>query len=381
MKKSLVALAVLAAAGAASAQSSVTLFGIVDATLAIGRGELSDRTRLQNSGYNSSRLGFRGTEDLGGGLSASFWLEAGINNDDGGGQATNTNNQFGGSPNSAGTVFNGGAVSNGGQGLTFNRRSTVSLSGGFGEIRLGRDYTPNFTVITTYDPFGTNGVGTTNTLNGVSTASTSAGGLNPVTAVRASNSIGYFLPANLGGFNGQAMYYFGENAQATPAVATEDDGTGFGLRLGYAAGPLSASVGMNSVKYAAGDVKSWSLGGSWDFGIARAMAQYVRDSVDGVAGAADVDGKGWLIGGLFPIGAGEIRASFSQYEVDLVGAADPRSRKLALGYVHNLSKRTAVYTTYARVRNSGGGSYALNGSTTGVNASSTGFDLGIRHAF
>ena len=87
MKKSLIALAVLAAAGAASAQSSVTLFGVVDATLAYGKGEVSDRTSLTNSGYNSSRLGFRGTEDLGGGMSACFWLEAGVDNDNGQGTA------------------------------------------------------------------------------------------------------------------------------------------------------------------------------------------------------------------------------------------------------------------------------------------------------
>ena len=90
MKKSLIALAVMAAAGAASAQSSVTLFGIVDATLQwsesdggalVGPGDV--RFRVTNSGYNSSRLGFRGTEDLGGGMAASFWLEAGVQNDDG----------------------------------------------------------------------------------------------------------------------------------------------------------------------------------------------------------------------------------------------------------------------------------------------------------
>ena len=86
MKKSLIALAVLAAAGAASAQSSVTLFGIVDATLAYGKANGtggSSKWQLTNSGYNSSRLGFRGTEDLGGGMSASFWLEAGLTNDNG----------------------------------------------------------------------------------------------------------------------------------------------------------------------------------------------------------------------------------------------------------------------------------------------------------
>src|SRR5688572_21319384 len=88
MKKSLVALAALAVAGAASAQSSVTLFGVLDAGISYYENEnyngvKASRTDLSSSGYNSSRIGFRGTEDLGGGLAASFWLEAGLGNDNG----------------------------------------------------------------------------------------------------------------------------------------------------------------------------------------------------------------------------------------------------------------------------------------------------------
>ena len=88
-------------------------------------------------------------------MSASFWLEAGLTNDDGQGAATSTNNQ-------ARRQRSGVA---GRQGLTFNRRSTVSLAGGWGELRLGRDYTPQFWNLTVFDPFGTNGVGTTQILN------------------------------------------------------------------------------------------------------------------------------------------------------------------------------------------------------------------------
>ena len=354
MKKSLIALAVMAAAGAASAQSSVTLFGIVDATLAWGKGSTGDRFQVTNSGYNSSRLGFRGTEDLGGGMSASFWLEAGVTNDDGRGAATNTNNQA-----------TGGAVAGigGGQGLTFNRRSTVSLAGGFGEIRLGRDYTPQFWNLTVFDPFGTVGVGTTQTLNSIITGAT---------AVRASNSIGYFLP-RMGGLYGQVQMYLGENAQN--GAATEKDGNGWGLRLGYAAGPLNVAFATSKTKYAAGDVKQANLGGQYDFGMAKLQAHLTRDE----NGA--VDGAGWLIGGLIPVGAGEVRVAFSQYETDAGAGPDPKSRRIALGYVHNLSKRTAVYTTYARVRNSNGAAAALNGATTAANSSSSGFDIGVRHSF
>src|SRR3954468_1495071 len=211
MKKTLIALAALAAAGAASAQSSVTLFGIVDVnyahysvdggTSAYGTAASSGHVNvLTNSGYNSARLGFRGTEDLGGGLSASFWLEGALSPDDG---------------NAAG--------------LQFRRRSTVSLAGGWGEVRLGRDYVPAFWNLTVFDPFGTNGVGTSMTLVGPAGGNGTAGnalvpfgqGTSGV-IVRASNSFGYFLPANLGGFYGQAQYYLGENLQT--GAATEDDG-------------------------------------------------------------------------------------------------------------------------------------------------------------
>ena len=355
MKKSLIALAVLASAGAASAQSSVTLFGIVDAT--IQRVSNGGKTwRLTNSGYNSSRLGFRGTEDLGGGMSASFWLEAGLNNDDGQGAATNSNNQASGA----------GAGVAGRQGLTFNRRSTVSLAGPWGEWRMGRDYTPQFWNITVFDPFGTNGTGTSQILNSIITG---------VTAVRASNTIGYFAPGNLGGFYGQAQMYFGENG--SPSGAISKDGNGYGIRVGYANGPFNVAAATSKTKYAAGNVKQTNIGGQWDFGMAKAMAQYETDKNGGTSG------KGYLLGALVPVGAGEIRVAYSRYKVEL--GTNPTSKKLALGYVHNLSKRTALYTTFARVTNSGGATGSAQPGTgagnPAANGSSTGFDFGVRHSF
>ena len=348
MKKSLIALAVLAASGAAMAQSSVTLFGIVDATYAYGSGSVANKSQLTNSGYNSSRLGFRGVEDLGGGMSASFWLEAGVNNDNGTGGVTNTNNQA--------------ATSTGG-GLTFNRRSTVSLNGGFGEVRLGRDYTPQFWNLTVFDPFGTNGVGTTQTLN------SSLGG---PTTVRASNSIGYFLPGKLGGFYGQAQYSMGENNSGTP---NKKDGNGMGLRAGYANGPINVALAFSETKFVSGNIKAFNLGGQYDLGVAKIMAHYNSDDIKN-----GNEGTGFLIGGLIPVGAGEVRLAYSTYKIDTVGA-DPRSNKIALGYVHNLSKRTALYTTFARVSNKNGAAQSLNGSVTAANRNSTGYDFGIRHSF
>lgn len=349
MNKSQIALTALASfAGMASAQSSVTLFGVIDATLARGYGTVSDRTQLANSGYNSSRLGFRGTEDLGGGMSASFWLEAGVNTDNGTGAATNVNNQT-----------TGGV--GGGQGLTFNRRSTISLAGNWGELRLGRDYTPQFWNLVVFDPFGTLGVGITQTISSIATIPTAA---------RASNSAGYLLPGNLGGFYGHVIYYMGENSSGS---STSKDGNGYGVRVGFAKGPIDVAVAVSRTTYFAGDFHQNNIGAQYDFGAAKLMGQYTRDK------NGSANGEGALIGGLIPIGAGMIRLSYSRYQADTAGS--PTSKKWALGYVHNLSKRTALYGTYARVGNTGGAAQALNGAVTGPNGSSSGYDFGVRHSF
>jgi predicted porin len=355
MKKSLITLALLSATGASFAQSAVTLFGVVDATLAHGSGSIASRTQLANSGYSSSRLGFRGTEDLGGGMSASFWLEAGVNNDDGQGAATNSNNQASGT----------GAAVAGRQGLTFNRRSTVSLAGGWGELRLGRDYTPQFWNLALFDPFGVVGVGTNQALG------SSIGG--PV-SVRASNTIGYFLPPNIGGLYGQFQYYLGENP--SNAGATANDGRGAAARVGWAGGPLNAAVAFSSTDYATGRIRSVNAGGQYDFGVVKLMANYASDRV---SSPVTVSGRGGLIGAIVPVGAGEVHAAYSRYRTDAAGS--PRTAKFALGYVYNLSKRTALYTTFARVTNAGGAAVALNGSLTAPDASSTGYDFGLRHTF
>ena len=355
MKKSLIALAVMAAAGAASAQSSVTLFGIVDA--GISRYNVSGGTHntvLSNSGYNSSRLGFRGTEDLGGGLSASFWLEGALSNDDG-------------TPG----------------GFNFQRRSTVSLAGGWGELRLGRDYVPTFWNMTVFDPFGTNGVGTQigNKVRG-SAANIGLAATVPAVAqyVRSNNSVGYFLPPNLGGFYGQAMYAFDE----TPSGATPDNvGRYAGARLGFGSGPFNVAAAYGRTEgaetAASPDVRNWNIGGQWDFGVAKLLAVY--DKADYEAATGETSLKSWTIGTLVPVGAGEIRASYGRAKADTAGA-DPRVDQWAIGYVHNLSKRTAVYATYARLKNKDGAAVPISTNVTGVvNASSWGYDLGIRHSF
>ena len=376
------------------------------------------QTALSNSGYNSSRIGFRGTEDLGGGLAASFWLEAPITNDDG-----------------------KGGISN------FARRSTVSLSGGFGEVRLGRDYTSTFWNDTVFDPFGTNGVGTNLIATINSNLSTSSG---PGSAVdktdnyyRASNSIGYFLPPNLGGFYGQIQYALHENVKSSGLPESPSTkGRYVGGRFGYANGPIDVaaaygqstaadSVTINNLSLITGSqdrkISTFNLGASYDFGPVKLFGEMSRvkdknetgasssfvnpltlQSVPYFATSSQSDKyNGYLLGVTVPVGPGLIRASYSTVkfkngaplsvaEALFGGNRDASANKLAIGYVHNLSKRTALYATVARIRiKDGQNNPGVMGATTGgtpayldaaknlgwAPRTATGYDIGIRHAF
>jgi len=376
MKKSLLALAALTAfAGAASAQSTVTIWGIVDA--AVSKGSVSGGnsvTRLVGSGISSSQLGFRGSEDMGGGLRANFWLEAALANDDGQGGASNANNQA--VPAFNATTGANAPVRAGTQGLTFARRSTVSVSGGFGEIRLGRDYTPQFWNWTVYDPFGTNGVGTNRAMLSSVAVGAAYGGTGG-TAVRASNSVTYLFnhaanatyAAGGNGLHAAVQMYYGENLSS---AANKSDGNGNGIRIGYNAGPLSVAFGAGQTKMLNANMRMTNFGAAYDMKVVRVMAQVTKDK------AGTVSGDGMLLGVTAPMGAGLLRASFSAYENNTTKA---ESKQTAIGYVHNLSKRTRAYATYARVGNSGGAAASLGGATGVANKSSTGLDIGMTHSF
>jgi len=331
--------------------STVTIWGIVDASVGSVKANGKTATGMSTSGLSSNQIGFRGTEDLGGGLKANFWLEGAL------------------------TPDNGTAA-----GLNFARRSVVTVSGGFGEVRLGRDYTPSFWNATVYDPFGTNGVGAANTAGmlaaiGATTTTTGTGG----SAVRANNSIAYVAPA-MGGFQLNAMVGYGENASPVKT------GNYMGFRAGYVAGPISAHYGYGKTEGAtdAADTKYSNFGGAYDLGVARLMALRLEEKT--TAGAKIT---GTLIGATVPMGAGMIRAAVSSYDV---ANSTNDWRKMSLGYVHNLSKRTAVYGTYARVTNDGAQIASVNGNTltmagttafgaSAAGGNSTGYEIGVRHSF
>jgi predicted porin len=353
----------LASATGAFGQSSVGISGIMDAAVSHGSGSLSSKNQLTPG---LSRIRFVGIEDLGGDLKAGFWLESQLNSDNGTGAATNTNNQTSGA---SATALNGG------QGLTFNRRSHVSVGGDWGEVRLGREYTPQFWNQDDYDPFATGGVGANQVTNSAITG---------VTNVRASNSVSYLYgngvnlsSAGFGpdgrsgrGFMVHAMYYLGENASGT---ATSRDGTGYGVRANYSSGTFTVSAATGRTTYAAGNVTQTNIGGDYDFGKIDVMAMYERDKNGAISG------KGYLVGATVEAGPGYVRGSYSRYETD--AATNPTAKKWALGYVYRLSKRTSLYGTYAHVSNAGSSASALNGSTTAAGGASSGFDVGLKHSF
>lgn len=337
MKKSLLALAALTAfAGVASAQSSVTLFGIVDINARGVDNGIGTRSSISTDGNASNRLGFRGVEDLGGGLKAGFWIEGAMSPD------------------------------TGGAGQNWQRRSTVSLMGGFGELRLGRDYTPTFWNHTVFDPFGTNGVGSALNLATQQGQST-IGGTTSTTLVRANNTVGYFLPS-LGGLYGQVQVALGEGDVGNEYM---------GGRIGYAAGPVNVAASYGETQDAIGsaDLKAWNVGASFNMGFMTLMGQYAEYK------ASTYKQVNYLVGVTVPLGAGTLKASYGMTNVKPV---DRDATQVAIGYVYDLSKRTAVYVHASQIDNDAGLRFVAGGGgkTNGVGGfKSTGYELGLRHSF
>ena len=357
MKKSLIALAVLAASGAAMAQSSVTLYGVADAGVTYLNG--ADNWSGVTSGNNlTSRLGFRGVEDLGGGLKANFVIEGGFNLDNGDGAS-------------------GYAGAKAGEGFQFKRRSTVGLSGGFGEVRMGRELTAAFNATARYDVFGSVGIGQSRLWADGGVVDASANATAVTTNQRISNALTYVSP-DFSGFKFGLNYGFGET------TASNSDSGYLGAGLTYDNGPLSLGLGLerlnngaNSV--ATSDIDAWSLGGSYDFGVVKLLGGYRASTVDRAAGENKRNGA--YVAVTAPVGPGLVRASYNRYENKYNGGKD-KADQFAVGYVYGLSKRTSVYGTYAYIKNKDGAKlYDLGSGGLKTNGSQQGVQVGVSHAF
>lgn len=282
MKKSLLALAALTAfAGAASAQNSATIYGKVDIGL---NNPMGAAARVSQA--SGSRLGFRASEDLGGGLKANAWLEHRFTPDDG----------------NAATPYWAGT-------------SVVGLSGGFGTLNFGRTYSASFFNALGGDVFGWDGVAANSASTGLGT-----------NAVRFANGAFYTSP-NMGGLTLSASLAKKEGT---------DTRNGSSLRAVYAAGPLTLDVaterGVTGASYT-------GFGAGYNMGVARVN---VLISKGETAAGADLDGT--TFGLVVPMGAVQWKASYAKRELN----GTTNLSQLGLGMRYALSKRTDIYASYAR---------------------------------
>lgn len=307
----------------AEAQSSVTIYGLVD--LGINKGNGGTATNPGGNGTSkawqvknatASRLGFRGNEDLGGGLSAQFHIEHRFTPDDGIGS----------------TPF-------------WAARSTVTLSSStLGAVYLGRDYAPAFWPALKTDPFGFNGVGQV----------TSLGGYQATGGLRTNNTVGYRSPT-FGGFKFQGAVAAGEGTV----------GRDVGALVEYSVAPLYAGLAIDKIAGgpAANDNNSiFNVGVSYDFRWIKPMAYYARTKT-GTNGANSNSYA--VVGAVAPVGSGAIKAAIARY--DAAGSANTRT-KFAVGYDHYLSKRTYLYADVSSVKQD-------------ARTNNRAFSLGITHSF
>jgi len=340
-----IALASLLATGAlsASAQSNVTVYGIVDLFVQYGKGD-GTQTAIQSGGVSGSRFGLKGSEDLGGGLQAKFQLESGILADTGANAST--------------TSF-------------FNRQSWVGLSSAtWGTVSAGRQTIPQYDILDTFDTFGT-GVGSASSSDIVSTTS------------RANNSVKYTAPT-VAGFSGVALVGLGE----TPPSATTsgDNANVYALGGTYVAGPFSAGVALNVFKQASNaqaDAHYTMLAAAYDFGMAKinGVVQRVRN----YSGTDGLNRNEVMAGVSVPLTtANTVSAAFGR--VSTSGNSELNASQWTLGATHVLSKRTSFYGVLSGIDNGTLTSYtttAANGQGPATKAGKdvTSLQVGIRHAF
>jgi predicted porin len=336
MKKSLIALAVFGTiATSASAQTGVSIYGLVDAGVVSERGGAAGNVTKLTSGVQSgSRLGFKGTEDLGGGLSAKFVLESGFKIDDG----TSAQPQPTTAPN----------------GTLFGRQAYVGLGGQWGNVFLGRQYTPHYLALSQIDPFGAGLAG-------------DAANFIP-TELRMNNTIKYTTP-EWSGFNGELAYGFGETPGDNKANRQ------VGASIGYANGPIVVKLAHQRIENAAATDRSRNtlLAGKWDFGVAAASL-----GVDVNKGVGIADSRDYLVGVSVPFGASTFLASYIRK--DDRSALNRDANQWALGYTYAMSKRTNLYSSYGRVNNKNGATYTV-GNATEVGTGDKTFNIGVRHSF
>ncbi len=368
MKKTLIALAVLATSGAAMAQSTFTLYGVADANLervkggsgtAAAPGLASTKTnsvnRVSSGGLNGSRWGLRGSEDLGGGLKAVFQLESGFDID-------------------TGTSGQGSRL--------FGRQAFVGFEGGFGSVRLGRQYTPigNLSDMAGTKPY--------DILALAGTYGAAGGSQNTnINAYRTDNALTYKTPS-FSGFTVEAQYSTQVGGAETNTGTSAKQGRHYGFNAIFANGPISAGLGyiqIQDVNAALAESQKRNevlLVGGYDFAVTK-LTGFYSQTQGGTA--ATQDSKKMKVYGLtaaFPFGAATVTPGIGMSkDVTGVSASTPKDdvKFFTLQGTYDLSKRTALYTHIALVSNDAGAAKGFNAPN--FDQSSNGIQVGVRHRF
>lgn len=309
-----------------SVNQSVTLYGVMDLAIASDSNSGKSSMRVDSGQQTASRLGVRGQEDLGGGLSASFMLESQIESDTG-------------APSFAGRVF--------------GSQAWVGLSSPIGTVRAGRMFTPYFGAIATNDPFDAKGPGESTRVFYDS-------------GVRMDNTVKYSLPPGLNGFYGDIAWAAGESAASSSANRQVS------MDVGYKTGIFNIQLARHDANDATGATlaRSTMIGGNIDLGPVRGWMAAARSTNDTTLNTRDL-----LVGVSVPFGLNLLSADY----VRKTDRNNPNAgaKQIAAGYYHWLSKRTNLYLVSSRLRNGSAANYqtTLPGGTRRVIAA------GIRHQF
>jgi predicted porin len=352
MQKKIIALAVAGLmSGAAFAQSNVTIYGVADGYY----GRLSAEGKQSNNYFNSgglsgSRLGFRGAEDLGGGLKAVFEYELAFNLDNTGTTAEAINSS------SAGNGING------------TRQSYVGLGGGFGTVVLGRLQTPGY-YVGKFDALASSTISPQSVLVGKAGWT-----IAPSNNGRVNNSVAYMSP-NFSGFSAVVAYGSGEENVLN---AEKESVTGLGLN--YSNGPLDVgyvyhrvgNVGATNVAGATfPNLTENMIGAAYNFGVVKVLGSWQNKKTTGSA-----TDKLWQLGVVAPIGAGNVHLGYGKLDMD---AANMDAKSWTLAYTHSLSKRTTAYAGYNRTTNDDLQTAGILAPTAG--GASKALVGGVRHTF
>lgn len=328
-------------AGAASAESSLTLFGVVDVNLRYLKNADAHESQVGTDGNSSSRIGFRGVEDIADGLRAGFHLESSV-------------------------VPDTGSVNDLGKGKFWQRRSTVSLYTRYGELRLGRDTVPTWLAYVDGDVYGTVGIG-----DGSKTYLALG---NADTRLRSDNLVAFHLANNPWGIYG------------TIASAPAEGVSGkryAGVRLGYRGGPVDVGAAYSETAATLANVngtyKLAIVSGSYDMAFAKVYGVAQKTELLAASNVHVTLGVSVPVPGI----GGTLRASYTK--ADGQGSLEANdAEQYVVGYIYDLSKRTALYTTASVIENKGTANFqvgAVTGFTQPAGTKSQGVETGVRHSF